>query len=423
MNESNKRPKVLVLGGGFGGLGAVRKLKKAPVDVDLVDRHDYHTFQPLLYQVATDLLDAETVAHPLRSYVDTQDNLNFTQANVSGIDLESRTVTFSDWERQSYDYLVIALGARVNFFGTEGADRHAFPLYTLNHAIKVKQHVLRLFEDAKRRKLPLGAGALDLVIVGGGPTGVETAGAMCELYFNVLANDFPDLSVRDASITLVEHGDRLLSMFDEGISDYTRRTLEEMGATIRLEATVKSIQEDSVTLVSGEVLPAATTVWGAGLQASPLADSLPVDLQHGRVPVGPMLSLERHPEVYVVGDLGWITDTKTDEVLPQLGSVALQAGEHVGKTIDRIERKHKAPEPFRYLDKGTMATIGRRAAVAVIPPHEHLTGRPALLAWGAVHLALLSGGDSRSAAFINWGWAMFRHDRPSRVLIDPTEED
>jgi NADH:ubiquinone reductase (H+-translocating) len=416
------RPKVLVLGAGFGGLGAARKLKKAPVDVLLVDRHDYHTFQPLLYQVATDLLDPETVGHPIRGYVDKQDNLRFTQASVTGIDLGARTVTFSDWEPQTYDYLVVALGAQVNFFGTEGADEHAFPLYTLNHAVKLKNHVLRLFEDANKRKLPLDAGALDVVVVGGGPTGVETTGAMCELYFNVMRKDFPDLRVEDARITLVEHGDRLLSMFDEGISEYTKGALEELGATVRLGEKVHSIGADAVTLETGEVLPAATTVWGAGLTTSPLSAELSDDLQHGRVGVGPLLELPDHPEVFVVGDLAWIMDAESGDVLPQLGSVALQAGEHVGRTIDRITRKHKDPQPFHYVDKGTMATIGPRAAVAVIPPHEHLTGRAGFLAWGAVHLALLSGGDSRSAAFANWTWAIMTHDRASRVLVDPDED-
>ena len=423
MPDTPDHPTVLVLGAGFGGLGAARKLKKAPVDVMLVDQLDYHTFQPLLYQVATDLLDPETVGHPIREYVEKQDNLRFTRATVTGIDLDTRTVTFSDWRPQTYDHLVVGLGARVNFFGTDGAEDHAFPLYTLNHAVRLKQHVLRLFEDANKSKLPLAEGALDVVVVGGGPTGVETTGAMCELFFNVFRKDFPDLDVPSTRITLVEHGDRLLSMFDEDLSAYTKSALEELGATVRLGERVQSIGPDSVTLGSGEVLPASTTVWGAGLQTSPLAGALSDDLQHGRVPVGPYLELADHPEVHVIGDLAWITDAKTGKVLPQLGSVALQAGEHVGRTIDRVTRKHKDPEPFHYLDKGTMATIGPRKAVAAIPPHEHLTGRAAFLAWGAVHLVLLSGGDSRSAAFTNWAWAMFRHDRPSRIVVDPTEED
>jgi len=246
---------------------------------------------------------------------------------------------------------------------------------------------------------------------------------MAELYYSLFVDDYPNLPISDSTITLVEHGDRLLSMFDQGISDYTRSALEERGVTVRLGESVQAIDEVSVTLASGEVLAAHTTVWGAGLQASPLAVSCGTELQHGRVPVGPLLNLEAHPEVFVIGDLAWITDAKTGEVLPQLGSVALQAGEHAGKTIDRMTRRHKDPEPFHYLDKGTMATIGRRAAVAVVPPHVTLTGRPAFLMWGAVHLALLSGGDSRTAALVNWFWSFMNHDRPSRVIIDPHEDD
>lgn len=418
-----QRPTVLVLGAGFGGLGAARKLARAPVDVVLVDRHDYHTFQPLLYQVATDLLDPETVGHPVREYVQEQHNLRFVTATVSGIDPGSRTVSFEDWDTLSYDHLVVGLGARANFFGTEGAGAHAFPLYTLSDAIRLKNHTLERFEAAMKVPPTDAAALLDTVIVGGGPTGVETAGAMADLLFTTLARDAPQLPVGNARITLVEHGDRLLKMFDEGMSEFARSALEERGVTVRLGESVARIDAESVTLGSGEVLRAGTTVWGAGLAANPLGADLGADLEHGRVVVGPFLELPDHPEVHVVGDLAWITDARTGEVLPQLGSVALQAGEHVGRTIDRRLRGHKEPEPFHYRDKGSMATIGRGAAVAVVPPDIRLTGRPAFLMWGTVHLALLSGADSKSAALLNWFWGFFGHDRPSRVLIHPDEED
>jgi len=416
------RPRVLVLGAGFAGLGAARKLKKAPVDVLLVDKHDYHTFQPLLYQVATDVLDPVTVGYPVRHYVDHQDNLSFAQATVSEVDLDNHTVTFDDWEPQHYDYLVVALGARVNFFGTTGAAEHAFPLYTVNDAVRLKTHLLQAWEEASKYPEHLDAGTLDVVVVGGGPTGVETAGAMSELYYHVFSKDYPGLDVSRVRITLVEHGDRLLRMFDEGMSSYTRTELERRGVTIRLGEAVAEIALDHVVLGSGETIRAGTTVWGAGLQTSPLAGQLSDRLVHGRVPVGPMLQLDDHPEVFVVGDLALALDPDGNP-FPQLGSVALQAGEHVGRTIDRIERKHKDPVAFHYLERGTMATIGRGAAVAVMPPHLHLTGKPAFFAWGAVHLALLSGGDSRAAALTNWFWSYLAHDRPSRVIIDPSEDD
>ncbi len=415
---------MLVLGAGFAGLGAARKLRKAPVDVVIVDRHDYHTFQPLLYQVATDVLDPATVGHPVRDLVHTQDNLDFAQATITGIDLDARTVTFDDWDPQGYDYLVVGLGARANFFGTTGADDHAFPLYTLPQAVRLKQHLLTRFEEAAKRPALVDEGHLDVVVVGGGPTGVETAGALSELFFNVFPEDYPSIDTSRISITLVEHGDRLLAMFDEGISEYTLETLTERRVTVRLGERVEAIDADGVDLGSGERIAAGTTIWGAGLQPVPLASELGVELVRGRVPVDEFLRLEHHPEVFVVGDMAVATDTRSGEVLPQLGSVALQAGEHVGVTIDRLERKHADPRPFHYLDKGTMATIGRQAAVAVIPPHHlTLTGRAAWAMWGAVHLALLTGGDSRMAALTNWFWSFTTHDRPARVLIHPDDED
>jgi len=417
------RPVVLILGAGFGGIGAISKLKKAPVDIVLVDKHDYHTFRPLLYQVATDVLDPTTVGYPVRSFVDRQENLSFTQATATGIDLENQVVSFSDWEPQHYDYLIVALGGKANFLNISGAEEHSFPLYTLNDAVKLKQQVLSKFEAADKSPELVEAGALNMVIVGGGPTGVETAGAMAELYYASLARDFPRLPVADAIITLVEYGDRLLTMFNQGLSDYTKDALEERGVRVRLGESVTEITGESVTLNSGETLKAHTTVWGAGLSAVPLASALSDDLQHGRVPTEPMLHLAGRPEVFVVGDLAWTTDTKTNKVLPQLGSVALQAGEHVGKTIDRMTRKHKEPEPFTYFDKGSMATIGRKAAVAALPPDIHMTGTAAALVWGSVHLALLSGAENRAVAVANWTFAYMHHDRPSRIIIDLEDED
>jgi len=418
-----KRPVVVILGAGFGGIGAVSKLKKALVDIVLVDQHDYHTFQPLLYQVATDVLDPTTVGYPIRAFVDRQKNLSFTQASVTNIDLENQLVSFSNWEPQKYDYLIVALGGKANFLNIAGAEEHSFPLYTLNDAVKLKNQVLKRFEAADKSHAMVDDGALDMVIVGGGPTGVETAGAMADLYYSSLARDFPGLPVAQAKITLVEYGDRLLTMFNQGLSDYTKQALEERGVTIRLGESVTEIAADSVSLNSGEVLKAHTTVWGAGLSASPLASELSQDLKHGRVPTEPMLHLEGRPEVFVIGDLAWTTDAKTNKVLPQLGSVALQAGEHVGKTIDRMTRKHKEPEPFVYQDKGSMATVGRKAAVAALPPDIHLTGTAAALVWGSVHLALLSGSENRAVAIANWSFSYMHHDRPSRIILDLDDED
>ncbi len=422
MYTMSPRPKVLILGAGFAGLGAATKLKTAPVDVVLVDKHDYHTFQPLIYQVATDLLAPQTVAHPMRTAVERQPNLKFVKASVSDIDLESKTVSFKDWEDQTYDYLVVALGTVVNFFGTTGAEENAFPIYTLNDAVRVKNHMLRLYEDSVKAG-PDSSRMLDTVIVGGGPTGVEMAGAVAHLIKLSMGDDAPGQQATNARITLVEHADRLLTMFDESMSAYAKEELERIGVTVRLGEMVSEIGPESVTLATGEEIHATTTIWGAGLKTTEIVSKLSDDLQHGRVPVGPMLNLKTHPEVHVIGDQAWITDAKTQKVLPQLGSVAMQAGEQVGKNIDRITRKHKDPEPFHYRDKGSMATIGKGAAVAQLPPNIKLTGRPAFLLWGTVHLALLTGGGNRAAAATNWFITAMSKDRPSQVLIDPSEEE
>jgi NADH dehydrogenase len=417
-DEQAARPRVLVLGGGFAGVGAARALKKADVDVVVVDKHDYHTFQPLLYQVATDLLEPAEVGHPLRDLFDDQTNARVHVDSVTGIDLAGREVQFAEMKPLAYDYLVLALGAEVNFFGAAGAPEHAFPMYTLADAVRLKEHVLKKWEAADKDE-PLAAdGALHVVVVGGGPTGVESAGALAELYKSTFAEDYPDVPKEHARITLVEASPQLFGMFKEKLREYTKKELEKFGVEVLLGEIVESVEPTRVTLKSGRVLEAHTLVWGAGLKASPIAGELGLELQRGnRISAEPDLSLAGHPEVFPVGDIAWITDTKTNEVLPQLGSVALQAGEQAGENIARLA-KGKETEPFKYHDKGTMATIGRGAAVVQLARGRTMTGEPAFLAWGAVHLALLSTGEDRAKALVNWTWSGFTHERASRISIE-----
>jgi NADH dehydrogenase len=415
------RPRIVVLGGGFGGVGAVKKLGDADADVLLVDQHDYHTFQPLLYQVATDLLEPPTVGHPLRDLFHDRSNVRVKQATVTGIDLDERRVSFAEMKPVTYDYLVLGLGATVNFFGVAGAPKYAFPMYTLPDAVRLKEHVLERWTAADRDPDLIEDGALNVVIVGAGPTGVESAGALAELYRQNLAKDYPDVSQDQARIVVVEAGDAVLSMFKKGLQTYAAKALEKRTVEVMLGEVVESIEPTRVRLKSGTVLNAHTLIWGAGLQANPLVSGLGVELQHGnRIAVGPDLTVPGHPEVYGVGDIAWITDTKTKSVLPQLGSVALQAGEHAGRTISRILKKKKA-EPFEYEDKGTMATIGRKAAVVQFRRGRSLTGTTAWLAWGTVHLALLSTGEDRAKAVVDWTWAGFTHERSGRIQVDASE--
>jgi NADH dehydrogenase len=416
------RSKVVVLGGGFGGVGAVKKLKDADADVVLVDKHDYHTFQPLLYQVASDLIETTTVGHQLRDLFRDHDNVAVHEATVTGIDLSNRTVSFEEMAPQPYDHLVIGLGAVVNFFGVPGAEEHAFPMYTLPDAVHLRRRILERWEAADRDPSLVDDGALNVVVVGAGPTGVESAGAIAELYRSNFSKDFPNLPQDKAKIVLVEGGDAVLPMFKKGLQTYAKKALEKLTVEVRLGEVVEKIEQTCVHLKSGDTIDAHTLVWGAGMQANPLVSDLGVELEHGgRVPAELDLSLAGHPEVFVTGDIAWITDAKTKKVLPQLGSVALQAGEHAGENISK-RLQGKDTEPFKYLDKGTMATIGPRAAVVQMPRGRSLTGRTAWLSWGAVHLALLSTDEARARALLDWVWGIFTHERAGRIMVDGADE-
>jgi NADH dehydrogenase len=415
---ANERPRVLILGGGFAGVGAAQKLKDAEAEVVLVDRHDYHTFQPLLYQLASGLLEQTAVGHSLRDLVARQDNTAVHQATVTGVDLEARKVSFDGIAPITYDYLVFGLGAEVNFFGTEGAAEHAFPMYTLPHAVRLKDHLLERWEAADRDPSIVEDGALNVVVVGGGPTGVETAGAVAELYRADFAKDYKSIPQEQARVILVEAGPQLFAMFKPKLREYAAKALAERTVQVMTGALVASLSPTRVTLKSGEELKAHTLVWGAGLQGNPLVQSLGLELQRGnRIGVRPDLTLPDHPEVFVLGDVAAIVDEKTEQVLPQLGSVALQSGEHAGETIaHRIAGKKT--KPFKYRDKGTMATIGRGAAVVQMLGGRTLTGKKAQAAWGAVHLALLPTNEDRAKAVVDWAGSALTHQRVGRIRVE-----
>lgn len=412
------RPRVLVLGGGFAGVGAARKLEQADVDVVLVDRHDYHTFQPLLYQLATGLLETTAVGHSLRDLVKGQDNATVHKAPITAIDLEQKEVRFDGLGPIAYDYLVLALGAEVNYFGTEGAAEHAFPMYTLPHALRLKNHVLERWEAADKDATLVEDGALNVVVVGGGPTGVETAGALAELYRDNFDRDYPGIPQEKARIVLVEAGDEIFAMFEPNLRRYAREALEQRTVEVRTGARVQSVSPTRVALSSGEAIPAHTLVWGAGLQGNSLVGSLGIDLERGnRIAVGPDLELPGHPGVFVVGDIAAITDAKVEQVLPQLGSVALQSGEHAGETIGR-RVAGKTEKPFSYRDKGTMAAIGRNAAVVQMLGGRTMKGHKAQFAWRAVHLALLPTNEDRAKAVVDWVGSELTHQRVGRITVE-----
>lgn len=416
------QPHIVVLGGGFAGMGAAQRLKDAPVKITILDQNDYHTFQPLLYQLATDELETSEVGFPMRELMHRQQNAVFHRARVTGVDLANKLVLSEEMDPLTYDYLVIGLGAVVNFFGVKGAQEYAYPLYTLRDALRLKNHILNTLEMADKNPASIDDGALTFCVVGGGATGVETAGALAELLHAVAEKDYPNLPIKEKSqIVLFEAGPHLLAPFKPKLQDYAKKALEKLGVTVRLGEGVTEIRPDSITLRSGEVVKTHTLVWGAGIQAHPLAGSLGVaQVKGGRVPVNLDLSLKDHPEVFVIGDIAMITDTKTNQQLPQLGSVAQQAGHHAGDNIARLLRGEQA-EPFTYFDKGTMATIGRGAAVVEMPGHGTMTGHAAWLAWLGVHAALLSGGEEKSTTIVDWGWNMLTKKRGKRIVV--SDED
>jgi NADH dehydrogenase len=422
LKTNDARPRVVILGGGFAGIGAAQKLKDADADVVLVDKHDYHTFQPLLYQLATGLLDETGVGHSIRDLVHDEHNVAVHKTSITGIDLDAREVQLEGMEPLAYDHLVLALGAQVNFFGAEGAQEHAFPMYTLTDAVRLKAHVLERWEAADKDPSLIDDGALNIVVVGGGPTGVESAGALAELYRGDFARDYPNVPQEKARIVLVEAGPSVFAMFKENLREYTVKALEKRTVEVLTGQIVSSVSPTRVTLKSGQTLDAHTLVWGAGLQGNALVQSLGLDLERGnRIGVDPELTVAGHPEVYAIGDVAAITDPKTEQVLPQLGSVALQSGHHAGESIAR-RIGGKNAKPFKYRDKGTMATIGRGAAVVQMLGGKTMKGLKAQAAWGTVHLALLPTNEDRAKAVVEWAGAAFSHQRTGRITVN-TDSD
>lgn len=409
------RPRVVVVGAGFGGLGAARALGDSALDVVLVDRENYHAFLPLLYQVATSGLSAQDVTHPVRSIVRPLPNLRFRMGEVTGVDLAARTVALDDGAALSYDALIVAAGSHTEWFGNEGAAARAFPLHHVEDAIALRNHVLLCLEHASRSDDPAAREALlGFVVVGGGPTGVELAGMLAEMRRHVVPRDFPELAPA-MRVTLVEGRDRLLGAFPEPL---TRRALEqvrELGVDVRLGALVESVDEDGVRLRGGERLRARTVAWAAGIRGAALGARLGVALGRGaRVPVLPTLQLDGHPDVYVIGDLALVQGA---EALPQVAQVALQQGRRAAENVVRA-RLGRAPLAFAYRDPGSMATIGRNRAVARVFGLR-LAGRLAWWMWLVAHIVFLAGFRNRVVVFVNWVYAYFTYDLGLRSIVGP----
>jgi NADH:ubiquinone reductase (H+-translocating) len=416
-NSTNKpvgRVRVVIVGAGFGGLRVARGLRGAPVDVTILDKHNYHTFIPLLYQVATAGLEPEAIAHPVRRIVSAP-NVRFRLAEVTGVDLDNRLV-HSDNGEFPYDFLVLAAGSVTNFFGLESVARHAATLRELDEAETVRDRVLAAFESAAAETNAERRGALmTTVIVGGGPTGVEMAGALAELRRHVLPRDFPELDISQARILLLEAGDRLLEAMPEGMQRKALEKLREMGVEVRVGARVVAADEDGVGLADGVRIDAGAVIWVAGLRASPLAQALSGAVlgKGGRMIVSRSLSLPDHPKVYVIGDMahGGGPDGPAH---PMLAPVAIQQGDLVGSNIVR-QLEGRKPRPFKYKDPGTMVTIGRASAVARVYGVP-VSGFLAWVLWLTVHIVWLIGFRNRALVLVNWAWNYFTYERGVRLI-------
>ncbi len=411
----DRRPHVVIVGAGFAGLAAAKRLGGAPVDVTVIDRRNHHLFQPLLYQVATAALSPADVAAPIRATLRPYRNIEVVLDEVTGVDPDARRVGTRASAGQSYDVLILAPGSAYSYFGHEDWPRFAPGLKSVEDATAIRRRLLLAFERAETTPDP---GRRDwlmtFVLVGGGPTGVELAGAIAELAKATLARDFRHIDPGTARIILVEAGPRLLAGFPEKLGAYAKSTLEAMGVEVRLGAQVERIDAEGVS-AKGERIAAATVIWSAGVQARPVGQWLGVETaRNGAVEVGPDLSVPGRPEIFVLGDAARALGAD-GAPLPGLAAVAEQQGRYVGGLIAARARGRPDPGPFVYRDRGTMATIGRSAAVADFGSLQ-LTGTIAWLLWGLVHIYLLIGFRNRLAVFVNWVWSWLTYGRGARLI-------
>ena len=420
MTEDRARPRIVVIGAGFGGLACVRAMAALPVDITLVDRRNFHLFQPLLYQVATAALSPADIAWPIRSILSRQPNVQVQLGRVVGIDTHARKVLVHDGRQLAYDILVVATGARHSYFGHDEWEEAAPGLKKIDDATMIRQRILLAFEQAEvepdpdeRRHL------LTFVVVGGGPTGVEMAGAIAELARHALARDFQQIDPRQARIVLVEAGERLLPSFPEVLSEATRCSLEALGVQVRLGHPVTECDREGVA-IGGERIGSRVVIWGAGVVASPAARWLggPAD-RAGRVVVDSRLRLRGHPDVFVIGDTAVVSDERGQ--VPGTAPAAKQMGHYVARAIAAQWAGSPLPEAFRYRHAGSLATIGRRAAVAEFGRFR-LAGAPAWILWATAHVWFLIGWRHRLVVALNWLWNYVTFERGARLITGASSE-
>ena len=424
MDESTRRSHVLILGGGFGGLTAAQSLRGVPVRVTVVDRTNHHLFQPLLYQVAMAGLSPADIATPIRSILRGRPDVHVLLEQAVSIDLESRTVRLRQ-RVESYDFLIVATGAQTSYFGHDEWSRYAQGLKDLDEAVEIRRRVLLAFEAAEREpELELRRQLLTFVVIGGGPTGVELAGALAELARFALSRDFRAIDPKSARVILLEASPRILASFPDRLAESAVRQLQRLGAEVRTGALVTGVDERGVRL-GDELVRSSTVIWAAGVRAGDLSGTLAVPLDRaGRVLVERDLSVPGHPEAFVIGDAAAFLH-QDGNALPGVAPVAMQQGRFVARQIERSLR-NQGREVFRYRDKGNLATIGRAAAVADLGK-VRLTGFAAWVTWLFIHIIYLIGYRNRIVVLINWFWNYVTYRRGARLItgrrLDPGVPD
>jgi NADH dehydrogenase len=416
--DGKQKPRVVIVGAGFGGLTAAQRIARLPVQVTVIDRKNHHTFQPLLYQVATAGLSPGEIAAPIRWILRAYPNVEVLLEEVVDFKLEQKQVV-TKGQLLDYDYLVVASGASHAYFGHQEWEPLAPGLKSIEDALEIRRRVLLAFELAERQAVEgKSATPLQFVVVGGGPTGVEMAGTLAEIARHAMNHEFRNIQPQQTKILLIEGSPRVLAAYSENLSHKAEEQLHRLGVDVRTSSVVTQIEPGAVW-VAGERIPAAVVVWAAGVAASPLGRKLgvPVD-RAGRVQVQPDLSIAGHPEVLVIGDLAAL-DGENGKPLPGVAPVAMQQGGWVAETIAR-DLKHQPRRPFRYRDKGSLATIGRAAAVAQFGKFE-LSGYFAWLAWLFVHILFLIGFRNRIIVMINWAWAYLTYQRGARLITGSDE--
>lgn len=433
LNTTSSKKRIVIIGAGFGGLAAAKTLSKNPnIDIDLIDRNNYHLFQPLLYQVATSALSPADIAYPIRTIFRHNKNVQVYLGNVSSISLEQRNVSF-DYGSLTYDYLIVATGAKQAYFGHDEWQKDAPALKSIEDALEVRRRILLAFEAAEYEADPtIRAALLTFVIVGGGPTGVELAGAIKEIALETVRRDFRNIDTSSTRVVLIEGNERLLKSMSPKLSAKAKQQLEMLGVEVRLAARVTSVNATGVN-ISEERISANNIFWAAGVQASSLLSKLGFNCDRaGRAIVNPDFSLPLHPDIFSIGDCSSILDEVSGEPVPGVAQAAIQAGEFVAKIIlaedlssplrsTETNNSSKSNRPkFKYSDKGSMATIGRAMAVAEIGNYK-FSGFPAWLMWSVVHVLVLVGFRNRISVLLSWVWNYMMFSRGARIITGKSD--